>query len=294
MRVTAIVNPISGARSRADAAAARVDLLRRELDARGIDGDIVLTEGPGHARQLARAAVARGDDLVIAWGGDGTLNEVGREIFRTPTALGAIPAGSGNGLAAALGLPRVPGAAIARIFSGSRRVIDVGTIGDRPFFNVGGVGFDAHVAALFNRRGRRRGPWPYIAIGVVEGCRYRGLEYDVSLDEGAVTRHRALLVSFANGREFGRGAVIAPQAALDDGLLETTIVEDRPVPARFWHLRHLILGRITAAPRVHVHQVRAAVVERPGPLPFHVDGETAEAADRLHVRVLPRALTVAG
>ena len=172
-------------------------------------------------------AVNSGADLVVVWGGDGTVNEVGSALVGSTTALGLVPAGSGNGLAASLGVPREPVAALDRIFSTPPRAVDVGFLADRPFFNVAGIGLDAHIADLFNLRARgRRGKWPYVMIGVREGCRYKAQEYDVELD-GAHRRVSALLIAFANGREYGMGACISPGAELDDGLLEATIVEDR-------------------------------------------------------------------
>ena len=102
----------------------------------------------------------------------------------------------------------------------------------RPFFNIAGIGVDARVAQLFNQRGRgSRGLWPYVVIGVREGYRYTAVDYEVELD-GAATPVRALLIAFANGREYGNGMTLCAQAELDDGLLDATIVEDRPVVSR--------------------------------------------------------------
>ena len=183
------------------------------------------TSPNSRTRELAAGRGRRGAALLIAWGGDGTINEAGSALLGTDTTLGIVPAGSGNGLAAALDVPRAPHAALAAAFDGATRAIDAGTIGGRPFFNIAGIGFDARIAKLFNERtGARRGGLPYLLIGVREGCRYRAGEYTVELD-GARSRVRALLMP-ANGREVRPGARIAP-SALDDGLLDATIVEDR-------------------------------------------------------------------
>jgi diacylglycerol kinase family enzyme len=176
--------------------------------------------------------------------------------------------------------------------NGRNRQIDVGVIGQRRFLNVAGIGVDARIAVLFNQRARgSRGRWPYISIGVAQGCRYPAQEYFVQLDgEGA--RHRALLIAFANGREYGMGAVLAPRAELDDGLLDAYVVDDRSVAARFWHARHLARGTVERAPGVLVRKVRAAVVEAAQPIEFHVDGEPGCADARLEVCLLPKALRV--
>ena len=114
-------------------------------------------------------------------------------------------------------------------FDGRTRTIDAGLMANRAFFNIAGIGFDARIARLFNERGAgRRGRLPYVVIGIREGCRYEGVEYAIDLD-GDRRRVRALLIAFANGREYGMGARIAPQAELDDGLLDATVVEYRPL-----------------------------------------------------------------
>lgn len=270
----------------------RVALVRDELNRRQLGCSIHLTERAGHAAELASAAAAEGVGLVIVWGGDGTVNEAGGALATSTTALGLIPAGSGNGLAAALGTPRNAEAALVRALNGRNRQIDVGVIGPRRFLNVAGIGVDARIAVLFNQRARgSRGRWPYISIGVAQGCRYLAQDYVVQLD-GERARHRALLIAFANGREYGMGAVLAPRAELDDGLLEAYVVEDRSVAARFWHARHLVRGTVERAPQVLVRKVRTAVVEAAEPIEFHVDGEPGSAGARLEVSLLPKALRV--
>jgi diacylglycerol kinase family enzyme len=170
--------------------------------------------------------------------------------------------------------------------------MDAGLLGGRPFFNVAGIGFDAHIARLFNERGAgRRGRWPYVTIGIREGCRYAAAEYRVRLDDESL-RLRAFLISFANGREFGMGARIAPQAALDDGLLDATVVAERSVIARFWHARLLALGAVGRAPRVIVRTITTAAIEADGPIEYHVDGEPGIADGRVDVRIIAGALKV--
>ena len=110
----------------------------------------------------------------------------------------------------------------------------------------------------------RRGGWPYIVIGVREGCRYRSVDYDLQLD-GERRHVRALLIAFANGREYGIGARIAPGAELDDGLLDAAIVEECRVMARFWHARHLAMGTAHLAPNVTTRRLTHAIIERDGP-----------------------------
>ena len=294
VKIAAIINPVSGAGLDPTIAPRRVALIRSELERDAIESSIALTERAGHARELAAAAVAARADIVIVWGGDGTVNEVGAALIGTDTALGLVRAGSGNGLAAALGVPRDPQVAVRAILSGAIGRIDAGMLGNRPFFNVGGIGFDARVAALFNQRARgSRGRWPYVSIAIREGCRYCAHQYEIELD-GDRRRLNAFLMVFANGTEFGMGARIAPGALLDDGLLDATIVEERGVLARFWDARHLAFGTTERAPRVLVRPVRHAIVRSQEPIEFHVDGEPGVAESPIEVTVAPAVLRVAG
>lgn len=292
MRVVAIVNPISGAGLNPSVATARVAMIDSELKRRGVVPAIVVTERAGHTREIAERAAREGADLVIVWGGDGTVNEAGGALAGTPTALALIPAGSGNGLAGALKVPRAPLAAIARAFDGRRQAIDSGMLNGHPFFNVAGIGLDAHIAYLFNQRARgRRGRFPYLLIGVREGCRYAAKTYNVTLDGQPVTSS-ALLIAFANGSEYGMGVQIAPHAQLNDGKLEACIVEDRGVISRFLNARHLALGSIQRAPKLVTASVAHATVETAGDMVYHLDGEPGIARQRIEVAVRPGALNV--
>jgi diacylglycerol kinase (ATP) len=276
-----IINPISGAGADPIAAKRRAELVAAAARARGAEVTIDFTARAGHAAELGARAVACGADAVIIWGGDGTFNEAASALIGTGIPVGLVPAGSGNGLARALGVPWDPAAALARAFGGVPTAIDAGRMAGRCFFNIAGIGFDARVAALFNRRAKgTRGGWPYIVIGVREGCRYCSLEYDVGLD-GEMHHYRALIIAFANGREYGLGARIAPDARLDDGLLDAIIVEERGVVARFWDARHLAKGTAHLAPLVTTRRVRRATIESPGEMEFHVDGEPGVASDPL-------------
>jgi diacylglycerol kinase (ATP) len=292
LMIHAIVNPVSGAGADPDAATRRADRVRAAAARYGHEVAIHFTERGGHAHELARAAAAAGADGVIVWGGDGTFNEAAGALVQSGIPVGLVPAGSGNGLAGALGTPRVPQEALRIAFEGKARRIDAGRLGDRFFFNVAGIGFDARVAALFNQRAAgSRGGWPYFVIGVREGCRYCALDYDVRLDDEP-GKHKALLIVFANGREYGLGARIAPDAELDDGLLDVLIAEDRGVVARFWSARWLAKGAPGSAPRVITRRIRRAVVEAACEMEFHVDGEPGRARGPLEVEVLPGALTI--
>lgn len=290
--VVAIVNPLSGAGATPGVAAHRVALLTSRFAAAGVSGAVHLTERSGHAGELARAAVSSGARIVVAWGGDGTINEVGTALAGTAAVLAVVPAGSGNGFASEIGVPAVPDAALDVALYGRDRAIDAGELEGRLFFNIAGIGFDAVVAQQFNLQALgRRGMGPYVRIGLRETFRYRAARYRIVLDgEELVTN--ALLIAFANGREYGNRIRLAPHARMDDGRLEAMVVEDRGPLARLWSGRHLALGTADKAPRVISRSIQSARVETAGELLYHLDGEVGRAQGSVTVRIREKALTV--
>ena len=292
MSVAAIINPLSGPGADPRAMEQRISFLRdRFRDAR-VDGTIAVTERPRHARDLAAAAVAAGVEVIVAWGGDGTVNEIGTAIAGSASTLGVIPAGSGNGLAVAIGAPRDPAAAFDVAINGRTRAIDAGEIDGRLFFNIAGIGFDATVARRFNTLARgSRGMGPYLRIGLHEAWTYRAQTYRIQLD-GERLESTALLIAFANGCEYGNKACIALHACIDDGKLEAVIVNDWSVPGRFWNARHLAFRTAQRAPGVVFRSIDRAVVECDAPMDYHVDGEPGRSSGPLTIRIRPGLLRV--
>ena len=293
MDLFAIVNPLSGAGANPDAAAERTALLMRHFVQAGITGGVHVTERRGHATELAAGAIKQGARVVLAWGGDGTINEIASAVTGTETSLGVVPAGSGNGFAGDLSIPWDPGSAIDVAIRGRDRAIDAGEIDGRLFFNIAGIGVDAAIAEQFNVQGKlgRRGLGPYIRIGLRECFRYRAKHYRVTLD-GDSFAVDALVIAFANGREYGNRLRLAPSARMDDGRLEALVVNDRPPLSRLLAMRHLALGTADRAPGVIHRSMTSAVVETEGEILYHVDGEIGRARDRVQVRIRPGALRV--
>lgn len=286
--VSIIINPVSGGSSPARAER-RASLASSMLTASGERGEVWLTERRGHGHDLAVAAARRGDRLVIAWGGDGTVNEIASALVRTQTSLGIVPAGSGNGLARELGVPSAAAAALSGALSSSTRVIDAAQFGGRWFFSVAGVGFDAHVASAFDRVGGRRGLAGYVLLTARELWRYRCLSYRIDSEP----ERPALLVTFANTSQFGNGARIAPSARLDDGLLDLVRFEERSRLATVCQLPLLFTGGVGRVRGVSVRRVVSTVVESRAPMLFHVDGEPVQGGTRLEARIHPAVLRVA-
>jgi YegS/Rv2252/BmrU family lipid kinase len=227
-------------------------------------------------------------------GGDGTVNEVARGILGSPAALGIVPVGSGNGLARALRLPLRPEAALAALEGGARRRIDVGFLNGRLFLNVAGVGFDAAVGHAFHERGRRggrRGLLGYVRLSLAELRSYRPprLAIEVATERLDST---AFVATFANGPQYGSGAVINPGAKLDDGTLEVVVFEDGPLWRTLLAASRMFLGGLERAPGYRRLAGAACAVTADAPAAVHCDGDPAGAAERIDVALQPRALEV--
>src|SRR5262245_26150053 len=181
--MTVIINPVSGTGARVGEASRRRELASLRLQARGLVPDVQLTEAPGQARVLASAARDAGAAVVVAWGGDGTVNEVASALVGTSTALGIVPSGSGNGLARELNLPLDAAMALDVALDGRERVIDAGELDGRVFVNIAGIGLDARIAHRFAARGsRRRGFRLYVESTLRELTTYRADELVLSCD----------------------------------------------------------------------------------------------------------------
>jgi YegS/Rv2252/BmrU family lipid kinase len=290
--VAVIINPISGAGRRPDVARQRAELATAFLHSRGVDGEVFVTERGGHARELALAAVGRGAALCIAWGGDGTINEIASALAFTHASLGIIPSGSGNGFSRELDIPFDSRAAFEIALGGHERVIDAGEIEGRLFFNLAGVGLDARIAHQFAATGLvRRGFRRYLEIASTEIFARAQHEYEIAID-GALRRSHVLLVAIANGRQYGNGALIAPNARIDDGKLDVVIVDDRSPWAVLRHAPKLFRGKLADVPGVTMTCGTSVNITASEPLIYHVDGEPCAGGSTVSARIRPAALRV--
>lgn len=289
MRAAVIINPKSG-RGTGMALPDKTSAARRVASACGVELEIAVTERAGHGRDLAERYAIAGIDTVIAWGGDGTVNEVAGALAGTASAFGIVPAGSGDGFATTLGVARDPRTALRAALTGAVRPLDVGEVNGRAFLNLAGIGFDARVAKRFNLL-TRRGGLPYLLIGLHEGLTYGGQQYRVHLDDNPYDL-RAFLIVFANGQQYGNNAIIAPGARFDDGLLDALIVDARPFLPQVWRARRLFLGRDKAVRGLVRKAITRASVESDEPIEIHLDGECVPVGTRIDVTVRHGALKV--
>jgi YegS/Rv2252/BmrU family lipid kinase len=291
-RAVVIVNPLSGRGRYENEIRAHAALAADLLAQHGFAALIRPTTAGGDANRFAREAAAAAVDLVIVWGGDGTINEAACALVQTGVPLGIVPAGSGNGLATDLRLPFDPLAALTVAATGVDFAIDAGRIDTSLFFNIAGIGVDAIVAARFAERGlRRRGPMGYLQIGFTEVLRYRAQPYDITIDNER-TSHRVMLLALANGRQYGNNVLIAPGARLDDGLLEVVLVEEQSTLRVAMRLPSLFRGTLRPGGGVSMRAVRELIVHAADRIPYHVDGEPRLGPAELKVETLPAALIV--
>ena len=291
-RVAIIINPVSGTGGRPDVARERASLAASVLRARGLAVEPRFTERSGHGRELAASMLADGVSLVIAWGGDGTMNEIASALAFRHATLAVIPSGSGNGLARELRIPMDARAALAVALDGHDRTIDAGELDGRLFFNVAGFGLDARVAHEFAANGLvRRGFARYVAITARELFAFEPDEHTIVAD-GDVFRARALIVAIANARQYGNGAVIAPNALIDDGRLDVVVVAHRPVWATLLQVPKLFSGRLARAPGVRMTTASEIEITSARPVLYHVDGEPFVGGASVRARVHPLALRV--
>jgi YegS/Rv2252/BmrU family lipid kinase len=271
-----------------------VAIAREAMTRAGANGDVVLTERAGHGRELAREARGAGYDPIIAWGGDGTINEVASALVGQDVSFGIVRAGSGNGFARELGIPKRPEAALAAALTGQDRTIDTGELNGHLFLNLAGIGFDAAMAVEFNGLGtEKRGPVRYTLSVARSVFAYRGATYLIEAD-GERLEVCALVLAVANLPQYGSNAVIAPGAVPFDGLLDLVVVEERGALGRVGLVPRLFDRSIHKAPGVTVRRVRHLIVSAAAPMPHHLDGEPRPGETRLEARILPRSLRVRG
>ena len=218
-QITFIINPISGTVKKNGIPT----LIEENIDQSLYNYKIAETQYAGHATEIAKEEMELGTDVVVAVGGDGTVNEVGRSLIGSSTALGIIPCGSGNGLARHLMLPMDIRSSIDVLNKCEIHDLDYGTINDIPFFCTCGMGFDAFISMKF-AEANKRGLVKYVENVLREGLAYKAETYQIE-DEHGTAIHKAFLISCANASQYGNNAYIAPQASMSDGLLDVIIME---------------------------------------------------------------------
>ena len=284
-KILFIINPISGGKKKD-----RVpELIKKYIDHEKFNTLIVFSDGVSHANLIAREA-ANSYQIIVAVGGDGTVNEVASAIKGTDVILGIVPFGSGNGLARFLGIPLNLKKALQTIFKGHTELIDTATLNGMPFFNMAGLGFDAHISQVFSVD-KNRGLFNYVKSSVWEFNHYNQQAYTITID-GVTYNKEAFMLSFANSSQYGNNAHISPRASIKDGLIDVCIIRKFP----FWRLLEMGLRMLFKASEgtkyVEILRGKKVLVQRSQPGSAHLDGEPRIVNDRVIIEIEPGSLRV--
>jgi len=283
-KILFIVNPISGTSDKKHI----IDLIPKYLDGGNIEWSVCKTEHRGHAAELAQEASQQGTDIVVAVGGDGTVNEVARSLVHTDTALGIIPCGSGNGLARHLYIPMNPEGALQVLSECRIEQLDYGMIDQEPFFCTCGVGFDAFISDRFAKAGRR-GLLSYIENTLKEGLKYKPDTYEITID-GERQVYKAFLIACANASQYGNNAYIAPHASMSDGLLDVTLMEPFTMLEAPQIAIQLFSKTITSNSHIRTFRCQHLHIKRSAPGVIHFDGDPKDAGQELDVKLIPKGI----
>ena len=287
LRIAFIMNPVSGTKNKA-AACAYIEKVF------GLSDDYELTmyttrcAGDGYEQALHFAK--KEFDIVVAVGGDGTVNEVARGLMNSKTMLGIIPMGSGNGLARHLHIPMNYKKAVEALKSGKSQVIDAGEINGKIFFVTAGVGFDALIGNLFNAKGKR-GLFNYAWLSLKKIVQYRPRKYSVEID-GKRFERKAYLITFANASQWGNNVYIAPLAQVGDGWLDVVIVKGNAYLNVLPLFIRLFAKSLHKAWTVESFRGKQISVTRAKEEYVHFDGESAIMGREIEVKVIPTVLTI--
>jgi diacylglycerol kinase (ATP) len=285
-KIRFIANPRSGANRERNLRQLIDDNLDHEL----YDHELCYTERAGHAIELAKEGVELAFDLVVACGGDGSVNEIASQLIGTPTMLGVLPAGSGNGFAEHLGLGRDLATAIRSLNDALPITIDTCTLNGQPFVNLAGVGFDGVVAKRLHDS-PVRGFWAYLRYTLEEVWAYQPQLFDIQVDDLKISR-RCLLVEVANAPIFGYGFSIAPQADFTDGKLEVLLIKEAPKWRYVLGGWRLLNRSFHKSPLVESYTGKEVVITPAKPIGAHIDGEGFQLAGAAIFSIRPASLKV--
>lgn len=280
-----IINPVSGGKKKD-----RVpELIKKTLDNTLFEPTIVFTNGALHASELARDAVDKYEYLV-AVGGDGTVNEIASAIVGSDTVIGIIPFGSGNGLSRFLGIPMALTKAIKTLNEQRVVVIDSAQLNGQWFFNMAGMGFDAHISEVFSHD-KTRGFSAYIKSAFSEIAKYKSQTYHLEID-GVKYEREAFMLSFANSSQYGNNAHVSPNASVQDGLIDVCIIKPFPL-YRFPEMGiRMITKTAHLSKYVEIIRGKNILVKRSQDAPVHLDGEPQLLGTSVEINVVPRSLKI--
>jgi YegS/Rv2252/BmrU family lipid kinase len=239
---------------------------------------------------ISAEEVKRGTDIIVAVGGDGSVNEIARELINSNSTLGIVPAGSGNGLAHHLGISVNLRKAIEIINKGNTLKMDTGKVNEKVFVSLAGIGFDGLVAAKY-ANSKIRGFLAYMKIATEGYTRYKPKKYTIKIN-GRIIKQRALFIIFANSNQFGYNAPIAPEASVSDGLLDV-VISQKPLMVEMPLIAGLMYWRkIDKTKYVEVIKSSEIIVRSTKKRWVNIDGEAFKMDKEIHVKVIPNSLNI--
>ncbi|MCR4853241.1 MAG: YegS/Rv2252/BmrU family lipid kinase [Prevotella sp.] len=284
--ITFIINPISGTSNKNKIPS----IIEEVIDKERFDYKIAYTEYAGHAFDIATKEKLAGTNVVVAVGGDGTVNEVGAALVEGQTALAIIPCGSGNGLARHLMIPMDTRGALEIINQMEIHDLDYGIINKHPFFCTCGMGFDAFISMKFAEAGKR-GIATYVENVLREGLKYKPETY-VLEDEDGTTTHQAFLVSCANASQYGNNAYIAPQASMSDGWLDVIIMEPFDVLEAPQVAIEMMSKTLDRNQKIKTFRTKHICIHRHQPGFIHYDGDPVMSGKDVDIRLVHSGIRV--
>lgn len=284
-KIRFIINPISGVGQKN----ILPELIDRCLDSNIFKHDIVLTDYPKHAKEIAIESAEAGYDIVCAVGGDGSVHEVGTALIGSKTKLAIIPVGSGNGLARHLKIPLEIEQAITTINQQKSLVMDTGLVNDKPFLGVGGYGFDALIAKKFDEQDTR-GFWTYAKLVLKEYFLYKPTSITIEVNNQKIDQE-FILCTIANASEFGNGFCISPNSDVTDGIFELCLLKPFPKTYTPFIIRQFFKRSIHQSPYMDIIPIKKARITSVEHL-AHYDGEPFEVRTELNVEVKAKSLEV--
>ncbi len=283
-----VINPISGGKSKQ-----RVEeLILKYLDKNQFDVEFAYSNAIDHARKLSKSAAYLGFDYVVAVGGDGTVNEVAKGIqsVGSTAAMGIVPFGSGNGLARYLNIPMNVVKAIKSINHSVVTTLDSAKFNNETFFNMAGMGFDAHISQLF-ATDKKRGLQGYAKMVFKEVNSYKSQAYKITVD-GVVYHEDAFMISFANSTQFGNNFHIAPKASATDGEIDIVVVKQFPLYLFPLFSLKMVTKSLGESKHVKMYRGKKIIVERLEDGPAHIDGEPKLFGKQITITMQPASLRV--
>lgn len=281
-----VINPISGGKKKSNLPA----LIDKHLNKEKFAPIYTFTEYVGHAAELAEEAEKKNYDVIVAVGGDGTINEVASKLVHSDKSLGIIPFGSGNGLARFLNIPLSPQKAIALINNGKQLLIDTAELNGKKFFNMAGMGFDAHLSAVFAGN-KKRGLKSYVELGFKEITTYKAQPYHLEID-GVNYDNDAFAISIANSSQYGNNVYISPKSSLTDGYLDVCIIHPISLLKLPVLAFQMIAGKTHQSSLVKIIRAKHIKIQRNAPDAVHLDGEPLQLGAELEIKIVPASLRI--